>query len=299
MNIRKTLCAAAVFGCVAAATAADEVAEAEKGEVEETPIVSAEFGLQLDSKYMTYGVVDGKDPILTPSAQLTFFDWAYVGVESIFDLTKGNGKRGEYGNRAGRWTTLDAIVGLAHEFELTEDIALSVDLNYIYEYIRRHRYHNTSGADKDMGDTQYINLEFGLTGLWLEPTLAIERDLMADDGTYVNFSLAHTFTLVGDDDDPTLTFTPSVGQGFGDKHRTRGYGLADDHAGLMDTTIMGEFEWALCDHVALTAYVAYSDYWFDSKLRHGAREYNGAWSHSSKYADSWNFYGGVGVTVSF
>ncbi|MBR0241893.1 MAG: hypothetical protein IJQ54_05130 [Kiritimatiellae bacterium] len=291
MNIRKTLCAAAVFGCVAAATAADEVAEAEKGEVEETPIVSAEFGLQLDSKYMTYGVVDGKDPILTPSAQLTFFDWAYVGVESIFDLTKGNGKRGEYGNRAGRWTTLDAIVGLAHEFELTEDIGLSVDANYIYEYIRR--YHS------DMGDTQYINLEFGLTGLWLEPTLAIERDLMADDGTYVNFSLAHTFTLVGDDDDPTLTFTPSVGQGFGDKHRTRGYGLADDHAGLMDTTIMGEFEWAVCDHVALTAYVAYSDYWFDSKLRHGAREYNGAWSHGSKYADSWNFYGGVGVTVSF
>ena len=291
MNIRKTLCAAAVFGCVAAATAADEVAEAEKGEVEETPIVSAEFGLQLDSKYMTYGVVDGKDPILTPSAQLTFFDWAYVGVESIFDVTKGNGKRGGYGNRAGQWTTLDAIVGLAHEFELTEDIGLSVDANYIYEYIRR--YHS------DMGDTQYINLEFGLTGLWLEPTLAIERDLMADDGTYVNFSLAHTFTLVGDDDDPTLTFTPSVGQGFGDKHRTRGYGLADDHAGLMDTTIMGEFEWALCDHVALTAYVAYSDYWFDSKLRHGAREYNGAWSHGSKYADSWNFYGGVGVTVSF
>ena len=133
-----------------------------------------------------------------------------------------------------------------------------------------------------------------------ETAVVIKRAVeIEDDGTYVNFSLAHTFTLVGDDDDPTLTFTPSVGQGFGDKHRTRGYGLADDHAGLMDTTIMGEFEWALCDHVALTAYVAYSDYWFDSKLRHGAREYNGAWSHGSKYADSWNFYGGVGVTVSF
>ena len=95
------------------------------------------------------------------------------------------------------------------------------------------------------------------------------------------------------------TFRPSIAQGFGDKHRTRGYELADDHGGVMDTTIKGEFEWAICDHVALTAYVAYSDYWFDSKLRHGAREYNGAWSHGSKYADSWNFYGGVGVTVSF
>jgi hypothetical protein len=67
----------------------------------------------------------------------------------------------------------------------------------------------------------------------------------------------------------------------------------------MDTTIKGEFEWALCDHVALTAYIAYSDYWFDSKLRDGARAYNGAWGHGDKYADSWNVYGGVGVTVSF
>ena len=293
MNIKKIACAAAVCGCVSLATAADEVAEAEKGEVEEdAPVVSAEFGLQFDSKYMTYGVIDGKDPILTPSAQLTFFDWAYVGVESIFDLTKGNGKRGDYGNRAGKWTTLDMIVGLSHEFDLGETLgALSVDVNYIYEYLRRHH--------SDMGDTQYINLELSLGDLWFEPTLGIERDLMADEGTYVNLEVGHTFALVGDDEDPTLTFRPSIAQGFGDKHRTRGYELADDHGGVMDTTIKGEFAWAICDHVALTAYIAYSDYWFDSKLRHGAREYNGAWSHGSKYADSWNFYGGVGVTVSF
>lgn len=292
MNIKNIACAAAVCGCVSLATAADEVAEAEKGEVEETPIVSAEFGLQFDSKYMTYGVIDGKDPILTPSAQLTFFDWAYVGVESIFDLTKGNGKRGDYGNRAGKWTTLDMIVGLSHEFDLGETLgALSVDVNYIYEYLRRHH--------SDMGDTQYVNLELSLGDLWLEPTLGIERDLMADDGTYVNLEIGHTFALVGDDEDPTLTFRPSIGQGLGDKHRTRGYELADDHGGLMDTTIKGEFEWAVCDHVALTAYIAYSDYWFDSKLRDGARAYNGAWGHGDKYADSWNFYGGVGVTVSF
>ena len=292
MNLKTIISAAAVCGCITMATAADEVEEAEKGEIEEeTPVVSAEFGLQFDSKYMTYGVVDGKDPILTPSAQLTFFDWAYIGVESIFDLTKGNGKRAGYGNRAGKWTTLDAIVGLAHEFELTEDVALSVDVNYIYEYIRRHH--------SDMGDTQYVNLELGLTGYWLEPTLAIERDLMADDGTYVNLSVGHTFTLVGDEEDATLTFTPSIGQGFGDKHRTRGYELSDDHGGVMDTTIMGEFEWTLCENVAFTAYVAYSDYWFDRKLRHGARDYNGAWGHGDKYADSWNVYAGVGVTVSF
>ena len=296
MNIKKMACAAAVFGCVAAATAADEAAEAEKGEVEEgAPIVSAEFGLQFDSKYMTYGVVDGKDPILTPSAQITFFDWLYFDVESIFDVTKGNGKRGDYGNRAGRWTTLDAIVGLAHEFELTEDIGLSVDANYIYEYLRRHH--------SDMGDTQYINLELGLTGLWLEPTLAIERDLMADEGTYVNLDLGHSFPIIdgkGEDDDPVLEFRPSVGQGFGNTQRVRGYSPEErtyDHGGIMDTCIKGEFTWRVVDHVSLSAYVAYSDYWFDSTMRHCAREHNAEWGKGCDH--SWNFYGGVGLSVEF
>ena len=290
MNIKKIACAAAVCGCVSLAMAANEVAEAEKGEVEETPVVSAEFGLQFDSKYMTYGVVDGKDPIVTPSATLTFFDWVYGSVEAIFDVTKGNGKRGGYGNRAGKYTTLDGIVGLAHEFDLGDALGtLGVDFNYIYEYIPRHH--------GSMDDTQYLNLELSLGDLWFEPTLGIERDLMADDGTYVNLEVGHTFALVGDEEDPTLTFKPSVAQGFGDKHRTRGYELADDHGGVMDTTIKGEFEWALSENVALTAYVAYSDYWFDRTLRHGARDYNGAWGKSSDH--SWNFYGGIGVTVSF
>ena len=31
----------------------------------EMPIVSAEVGVALDSRYLTYGVIDGKDPIIT------------------------------------------------------------------------------------------------------------------------------------------------------------------------------------------------------------------------------------------
>ena len=297
MNIRKMACAAAVCGCVSLATSADEVVEAEKGEVEETPVVSAEFGLSFDSKYMTYGVVDGKDPILTPSAKITFFDWVYGGIEAIYDVTKGNGKRGGYGNRAGKYTTLDAIVGVAHEFDLGETLgALGVDFNYIYEYIPTDR-HTGDGCP----DTQYLDLELSLGDLWFEPTLAIERDLMADDGTYVNLEVGHTFALVGDDEDPTLTFKPSVAQGLGNSLRTKGY-FSDStegfsHGGLMDTTIKGEFEWTICENASLSAYVAYSDYWFDSKLRDGARAYNGAWGSSCDH--SWTFYGGVGVTVSF
>ena len=311
MNI-KTLTAAFVaagfaIGAVAAEKAAvptnADTKSAKPVEVEESDdlfdnLVSAEFHIGIDSRYMTYGMIDGKDPIVVPGAQITFFDWVYFGVESIFDVTKGNGKRGGYGNRAGRWTTLDSIVGLAHEFELSEKFGtLSVDFNYMYEYIER--YHS------DMGDTQYLNLELGLSDgiFWLEPTLAIERDLMADDGTYVNLDLGHSFAIIdgkGEDDDPILEFRPSIGQGFGNTQRVRGYSPEEhtyDHGGVMDTCLKGEFTWRCCDHVSLSAYVAYSDYWFDSTMRHCAREHNAEWGKGCDH--SWNFYGGVGLSVEF
>ena len=262
--------------------------------------VSAEFGLAFDSKYLTYGVMDGKDPIVTPSATVTFFDTLYFSVESIFDVTKGNGKRGGYGNRAGQWTTLDAIVGVTHDFDLGETLgALTVDFNYIYEYIRRY--------EDAMDDTQYLNLELSLGDLWLEPTFAVERDLMADDGTYFYFEIGHTFPLVdgeSEDDDPVLAFRPSVGQGVGNSKRTHGYfdesseGFA--HAGMMDTNVKGELTWNICEHLALSAYVAYYDYLFDRNMRHAACDYNGAWSdHSGKYRQSSQFVGGLALTASF
>ena len=271
----------------------------------ETQIVAFEAGAQLDSRYMTYGVIDGRDPILTPSVKATFFDWFYLSAEAIYDVTKTNGKRGGYGRRTGKRSTFDAIVGLAHEFELSEEFGtLSVDFNYIYEYFRR--YHDEGRC---MDDTQYFNLELSLGGLWVEPTLAIERDLMADDGTYVNLSLAHEFALIeseseDEDADPVLSLTPSIAQGFGNTQRVRGYFAKEkgseealDHGGLMDTTLQLDLTWNVCDHVALGAYIAYSDYIFDSNMRHGARAHNAEWGKGCD--DSWNVYGGLSVTVSF
>ena len=276
----------------------------------ETKIVSAEVGVAFDSKYMTYGVIDGKDPILTPSATLTFFDWAYFGVSSIFDLTKGNGihkpHRGDYGIRAGRYTTIDATAGIAHDFDTCEALgALSVDFNYIYEYI--HRYHDEEGHDC-VDDTQYLNLELSLGDLWFEPAFAVERDLILDDGTYCNFSVGHAFPLIdggeGEDEDPLLAFRPSVGQGFGTAKRAAGYfpkhkdsEEALDHGGFMDTTIKGELTWNVGAGVSLSAYVAYSDYWFDGNMRDGARAHNAAWGTSCD--KSWTVYAGVALGVSF
>ncbi|MBQ4439584.1 MAG: hypothetical protein II909_00390 [Kiritimatiellae bacterium] len=293
----------------APAAAAETPAEEEQLDEEECSIVSAEFGLAFDSKYLTYGVVDGKDPIVTPSATVTFFDTLYFGVEAIFDVTKGNGKRGDYGRRAGQWTTLDAIVGVTHDFDLGDTLgALTVDVNYIYEYIRRYKMHNAALEDKSMDDTQYVNLELSLGDLWFEPTLAIERDIMADNGTYVNLEVGHTFTVIGEEDDPVVTLRPAVGQGWGNSLRTHGY-FADSmpsesfsHGGLMDTSFSLTAEWAICEYLTLSGYVAYYDYLFDSTMRDAARYYNGGWNHRGREnnkGDSAQFVGGLALTASF
>lgn len=297
MKMTIVACSAVVCGAL---TAAESESEAEKSGFSLSDYVAVEAGVALDSRYMSYGVIDGKDPIVTPSAQVTLFDYVYFGVSAIYDVTKANGKRGGYGNRAGQWTTLDATVGVAHDFELCESLgALSVDFNYIYEYLRR--YHS------DMGDTQYLNLEFSLGDLWLEPTLAIERDLMADDGTYVNFSIGHEFSIIdgaNEDDLPVLAFRPSIGQGIGNSQRAAGYFVkrkgseeALDHGGLMDTTIMGELTWNICENISLTGYVAYSDYLLDGNMRDGARAHNADWGGACDR--SWNVYGGIALGVSF
>ncbi len=297
MKMTVVACSAVVCGAL---TAAESESEAEKPGFSLSDYVAVEAGVALDSRYMSYGVIDSKDPIVTPSAQVTLFDYFYFGVSAIYDVTKANGKRGGYGNRAGQWTTLDATVGVAHDFELCESLgALSVDFNYIYEYLRR--YHS------DMGDTQYLNLEFSLGDLWLEPTLAIERDLMADDGTYVNFSIGHEFSIIdgaNEDASPVLAFRPSIGQGIGNSQRAAGYFVkrkgseeALDHGGLMDTTIMGELTWNICENISLTGYVAYSDYLLDGNMRDGARAHNADWGRACDR--SWNVYGGIALGVSF
>ena len=257
----------------------------------ETPIVTAEFGVSFDSRYMTYGVIDGKDPIIVPGATVTFLDWVYFGVEAIFDATKGNGKRGGYSNRAGKYTTLDTFIGIAHEFDLGDTLgALGVDVGYMYEYLPR--------LDDEVDDTQYFTAELSLGDLWLEPTLAFERDIMADDGTYVNFEIGHTFELA-----EGLTLRPAVGQGFGNSLRTKGYFSelekveGFDHGGLMDTTVRLDLEYAITDWLTFGAYIAYYDYLFDGNMREAAAAYNGEWGAGED--KTWNGVGGLSLTATF
>lgn len=309
-------CAAAICGGV---WAADEVkpvptetANAKSTEQEEEKddspldgLVSVEAGVSLDSKFLSYGLVDNNDPIVTPSASITFFDWLTFGVEALFDVTK-YGKKAGYGNRAGRYFELDPSVELRHTFS-EEDAswlptAVELAAGYSYEY---HPRSMGGGTGEPGDDTQFVTFEIGLPDLWIEPTFAYERDIDRDNGTYLNLELGHEFSLIdgeGEDDDPVLALRPSVAQGFGNSQRVAGYLCKDwdeetplHHAGLMDTCLKLELTWNICDHVALAGYVAYYDFLFDRQIRDASRGYeaHGRWD------ESWNFIGGLSLTVSF
>ena len=293
-------CAAALCGSVRAETETKESeaqglnwAMGEGVTFGETSIVSAEVGLAVDSKFMSYGLVDNNDPILTPSAALTFFDWVTFSVESIFDTTRYGEKAG-YRDHAFRYQELDPGVAIGHAFGPDEGLPTTIEfeLGYMYE----------SHPKVVDGDTQFLTFSIGLPDLWFEPTFAYERDIDRDEGTYLNLEIGHTFSVVegkeeGDDD--ILSFRVSLAQGWGDQRRVTAYlgeaGDGYDEACLMDTCLKGELTWNITDGVSLGAYLAYSDYLFDSSARSCARAYEA----TGEYTDSYNLVTGVSLAVAF
>jgi hypothetical protein len=265
----------------------------------ETPVMTAEFGLACDSKYMFYGLVLNNDPILRTTASATFFDFLTFDILAIYDVTK-YGRKAGYTNRAGKYTELDPDVYVSWSFSPDEHAWLpttvDVSLGYMYEYHPR---------SMDWNDMQYVWAEIALPDLWIEPLLYIEREIDSDNGTYVNLEIGHTFPLIDNDEedgDPVLAFRPSVAQGFGNTQRVRGYLCSDweaetplDHAGLMDTCIKGELTWTVCDWLSVSGYVAYYDFLFDSTIRESVRGYE-----STGRADrSYNYVDGLAVTATF
>jgi len=263
----------------------------------ERPVVSAEASLALDSKFLSYGLVDNDEPILTPGASVTILDWISFGVEALFDVTKYGRRRdadGErlYANRAGRYQELDPSVELAHAFG-PDDAAwlpttVAFALGYAYEY---HPRSYATGHD----DTQFATFEVGLPDLWVEPNFSYERDLVRDNGTYLALELGHAFELC-----EGLSLRPSAAQGFGNARRVKGYlsradGEPLDHAGLMDTLLKLELSYELAAGVTLAGYVGYSDFLFDRTIREGARRYEA----SGRWDESWNFIGGLSLTLAF
>ena len=306
MNSKCSLraCAAAALLCGSVYSQEKEnTIQTEENETSLGDFVSAEVSVSFDSKFVSYGLIDNKDPIITPSAHLTFMDFLTFGVAAIYDTTT-YGRKAGYSNRGGRYTELDPEVSIGYSFS-PEDFSwlpttIDVSIGYIYEY---HPRSMGGGSGEPGDDTQFMFTEICLHDLFLEPTFYYERDIDRDNGTYVNLEIGHTFSIVeseSENDDPVLDFRISAAQGFGNSQRVKGYlvkedGEALDHSGLMDTCLKGTLTWRPCQNFELSGYVAYYDFLFDRKIRHAARDYEATGNNDESY----NFVAGLAACVRF
>jgi hypothetical protein len=242
--------------------------------------VSARAGIETRSAFVNYGLMMGKDPIAVPSGRVTFADWLYIDALSLVDFGDGNGKRSGYSHRVRKTNT---SVGICPALPLYHFGVLTADLSYMYEYMPRSRGR--------VFDTQFIHAGIALEGRWLEPVLHIERDIVLDDGTYVNIELGHTFRPFDG-----FTVRPSIGQGFGDGKRTAGCFGDFDSAGLMDTVVRVDVGYAVTDWLSVGAFAAYHDFLFGDGMRGAAADFNGRLGNDAR---TWNFTGGLMVKVGF
>jgi hypothetical protein len=172
MNSKCSLraCAAAALLCGSVYSQEKEnTIQTEENETSLGDFVSAEVSVSFDSKFVSYGLIDNKDPIITPSAHLTFVDFLTFGVAAIYDTTT-YGRKAGYSNRGGRYTELDPEVSIGYSFS-PEDFSwlpttIDVSFGYIYEY---HPRSMGGGSGEPGDDTQFMFTEICLHDLILEP----------------------------------------------------------------------------------------------------------------------------------
>ena len=259
--------------------------------------IAAEASIELASRKIFYGYALNREPIWVPHAALTFFDALTPGVVAYCDMTdwgdiRRRGPSG-YGDRSWKYQEIDPYVKLHHGFTSGEFAWLPTQVylcvGYQYEYDPPFPNGDTNP------DSHYITGCLALPELWLEPALDMEFDVDRDYGAYLNFDIGHSFPIVGCDDSPMLSLRVDIGQGWGNANRNKAYSGVD-RAGLMDTMIRLTVEWAPCSWLTIAPYVAYYEFVFDRHLRDGARyvSYGG-----NSEAESWNFLGGVKISMRF
>ena len=255
--------------------------------------VSGSLTVDYETKVLSYGLPDSDDPNFLPYGELTFFDALSVGTKFYID-TSHIGERMGRGDRAWDFWEVDFPVDLRHAFTSDDydwlPTSVEVGAGYRYEY-HPPRTH--------VRDTQFWLADVSLPDLWLVPCLSYERDVIRDNGTYLNLALFHEFEVFED-----VFLVPSLSQGWGDKKRVRGY-LSDpdmehglNRAGLMDTRLQLAVRWQIADCLSVSGFVAYSDFLFDRHIRDASRNYIRQGDGGARN-NSWTFPVGIAVCLAF
>lgn len=255
--------------------------------------VQGSLTVDYETKVLSYGLPDSDDPNFLPYGELRFFDHLSFGGKFYIDTSR-IGERMGRGDRSWDFWEVDFPADLRHAFTPEEfgwlPTSIEIGAGYRYEY-HPPRTH--------IKDTQFWLADVSLPDLWLVPCLSYERDVIRDNGTYLNLGIYREIEVL-----EKVFLTPSFSQGWGDRKRVRGY-LSDpdmteplDRAGLMDSRLQLAFAWRPQAWLELSAFVAYSDFWFDRHIRDASRNYIRQIDGGARN-DSWCFPVGVSVACKF
>ncbi len=207
----------------------EDITAAAEEEEESEWTLSAEFGIDFCSKQVTYGLIDNPHAIFMPSASLSYghddFYTITIGVMGCFDTTNYGAKDGYYNDRKFKYQELDFTVGIYKNWDTTDFIGSTLDSEFTYLYEYHPRSCNKPEMDWSYPDTQYLYLTLSAPDYWWVPTFEIEYNI--DDqqdskgAIYATFDVHHEFDIGSTMglDEGFMTLTPTLGIGFGNKHR--------------------------------------------------------------------------------
>ena len=254
--------------------------------------VEGTASIDFTSKVLSYGLPDSSKPNLLPYGELTFFDCLSAGSRFYIDLTD-IGERMGRGDRTFDLWEVDMPVDLRKRFSSKDCVwiptCVEIGIGYRYEY-HPSRTH--------ISDTQFWLADISLPDIWVVPRLSSERDVIRDNGTYLNFSLSKEIEIFD-----SVSIVPSVSQGWGDVRRVAGYLPGPDmvgrldHSGLMDASFRLDLVWKVSERVSVSVFTAYSEFLFDRDIRESARNYIRQ-SDAGAHNRSWSIPFGLSVKVS-
>ena len=143
---------------------------------------SVTFETPVNSKYIWRGVNLVDDFVFQPSVSISRGGFSFSAWGSM-EMTDINDYSGEYGNASMEFTEIDYTV----------DYSFSTDFINCSLGLINYQFPNTP-----FDSTTEVYGSLGISTV-LEPTITIYQDIDQADGTYLNFSIAHSFAKTGSD----------------------------------------------------------------------------------------------------
>ncbi|MCP4716369.1 MAG: hypothetical protein GY868_14715 [Deltaproteobacteria bacterium] len=226
-----------------------------------------EFGadIAVNSKYLWRGIEFNEDPVFQPDVWVSFKGFSAIiwGNMELSNVYNDHGEEGE----AGDFTEVDYILDYSGSFK-----KINYSVGWLYYDFPHTGFTDTHEA--------YIAMGYDC---FLAPTFTLYRDLRANDGYYLTFSISHDIELKKL---LNSTLSTSAAVGCASKRMTRYY-YGERKEAVTDSLISASLTIPITDNISIIPAVNYS-----ALLDGGIRDDNIADKDD-------NLWFGVNIALSF